>query len=66
MVQKKHLGYTDPQMLRQYHRYALTFADSHEFWDVVETAGHFPAIYLQTNDLVVGITLPVFMRKINP
>jgi hypothetical protein len=33
---------------------------------VVETAGHFPAIYLQTKDLVVDITLQVFMRKINP
>jgi hypothetical protein len=33
---------------------------------VVETAGHSPAIYLQTKDLVVDITLQVFMRKINP
>lgn len=53
-------------MLGQYERYELTLADSHDFWGVVETAGHFPAIYLQINDLVIGITLQVFMRKINP
>lgn len=40
------------------------FADSHDFRGVVETAGHFPAIYLQTFDSVIANTLQVYMRKI--
>ncbi|KGB50495.1 hypothetical protein LH61_02965 [Leuconostoc mesenteroides P45] len=42
-----------------------TFADSHDFWGVVETVGRFPTIYLQITSLVVVIILPAFMRKSN-